>query len=197
MHENVPVRFGRGRLDSLATKGLAAYLIATRASVPSVDFISSRLTRPCSGDAGSSRSDGPVPETGPFLIRISRNNVGRFSRPVRWAFGHRRCTYEGPPEWREWSRPVQVILVRLGPPAPVTFDVGRRLRQVSALLDPAAEQRSASSLAEGTEALPPVVSGVMAGLSHGTASPLVTVSLPSLGRQFDPQRYDMAFAVSA
>jgi hypothetical protein len=30
MHENVPVRFGRGRLDSLATKGLAAYLIATR-----------------------------------------------------------------------------------------------------------------------------------------------------------------------
>ena len=27
MHENVPVRFGRGRLDSLATKGLAAYLI--------------------------------------------------------------------------------------------------------------------------------------------------------------------------
>ena len=33
MHENVPVRFGRGRLDSLATKGLAAYLIATRLSV--------------------------------------------------------------------------------------------------------------------------------------------------------------------
>ena len=32
MHENVPVRFGRGRLDSLATKGLAAYLIATRLS---------------------------------------------------------------------------------------------------------------------------------------------------------------------
>ena len=28
MHANVPVRFGRGRLDSLATKGLAAYLIA-------------------------------------------------------------------------------------------------------------------------------------------------------------------------
>src|SRR5262249_37305729 len=31
MHENVPVRFGRGRLDSLATKGLAAYLIAYEA----------------------------------------------------------------------------------------------------------------------------------------------------------------------
>jgi hypothetical protein len=29
MHENVPVRFGRGRLDSLGNKGLAAYLIAT------------------------------------------------------------------------------------------------------------------------------------------------------------------------
>jgi hypothetical protein len=28
MHANVPVRFGRGRLDSLVTKGLAAYLIA-------------------------------------------------------------------------------------------------------------------------------------------------------------------------
>src|SRR5262249_52131560 len=28
MHGNVPVRFGRGRLDSLGNKGLAAYLIA-------------------------------------------------------------------------------------------------------------------------------------------------------------------------
>jgi hypothetical protein len=28
MHGNVPVRFGRGRLDSLDIKGLAAYLIA-------------------------------------------------------------------------------------------------------------------------------------------------------------------------
>jgi hypothetical protein len=28
MHENVPVRFGRGRLDSLGNKGLAAYFIA-------------------------------------------------------------------------------------------------------------------------------------------------------------------------
>ena len=27
MHENVPVRFGRGRLDSLGNKGLAAYLM--------------------------------------------------------------------------------------------------------------------------------------------------------------------------
>jgi hypothetical protein len=30
MHGNVPVRFGRGRLDSLGNKGLAAYLIAGR-----------------------------------------------------------------------------------------------------------------------------------------------------------------------
>ena len=30
MHANVPVRFGRGRLDSLGNKGLAAYLIAGR-----------------------------------------------------------------------------------------------------------------------------------------------------------------------
>jgi hypothetical protein len=28
MHGNVPVPFGRGRLDSLGNKGLAAYLIA-------------------------------------------------------------------------------------------------------------------------------------------------------------------------
>jgi hypothetical protein len=27
MHPKVPVRFGRGRLDSLGNKGLAAYLI--------------------------------------------------------------------------------------------------------------------------------------------------------------------------
>ena len=27
MHGNVPVRFGRGRLDSLGNKGLAAYLM--------------------------------------------------------------------------------------------------------------------------------------------------------------------------
>ena len=33
MHENVPVRFGRGRLDSLATKGLAAYLMCAVAKV--------------------------------------------------------------------------------------------------------------------------------------------------------------------
>ena len=33
MHENVPVRFGRGRLDSLAIKGLAAYLIAADLSL--------------------------------------------------------------------------------------------------------------------------------------------------------------------
>jgi hypothetical protein len=30
MHGNVPVRFGRGRLDSLGNKGLAAYLIGSR-----------------------------------------------------------------------------------------------------------------------------------------------------------------------
>ena len=28
MHANVPVPFGRGRLDSLGNRGLAAYLIA-------------------------------------------------------------------------------------------------------------------------------------------------------------------------
>ena len=38
MHENVPVRFGRGRLDSLVTKGLAAYLIATQLSLPMINL---------------------------------------------------------------------------------------------------------------------------------------------------------------
>ena len=33
MHGNVPVRFGRGRLDFLVPKEPAAYLIATRQSV--------------------------------------------------------------------------------------------------------------------------------------------------------------------
>jgi hypothetical protein len=37
MHGNVPVRFGRGRLDFLVPKEPAAYLIATRLSVPGVD----------------------------------------------------------------------------------------------------------------------------------------------------------------
>jgi hypothetical protein len=34
MHGNVPVRFGRGRLDSLGNKGLAAYLIARSLPFP-------------------------------------------------------------------------------------------------------------------------------------------------------------------
>jgi hypothetical protein len=34
MHGNVPVRFGRGRLDSLVTKGLAAYLITSLGAIP-------------------------------------------------------------------------------------------------------------------------------------------------------------------
>jgi hypothetical protein len=34
MHVTVPVRFGRGRLDSLVPKGLAAYLIAADVNLP-------------------------------------------------------------------------------------------------------------------------------------------------------------------
>jgi hypothetical protein len=45
------------------------------------DCLSSRLPRLFSGDARPLKGDGPVPETGPFLSRISRNGVGRFSRP--------------------------------------------------------------------------------------------------------------------
>ena len=42
MHGNVPVRFGRGRLDSLDIRGLAAYLMprmSLRASVESTEAI--------------------------------------------------------------------------------------------------------------------------------------------------------------
>jgi hypothetical protein len=52
MHGNVPVRFGRGRLDSLGNKGLAAYLMrksrpAGRFDEVSVEavFLASRLSR--------------------------------------------------------------------------------------------------------------------------------------------------------
>ena len=44
MHGNVPVRFGRGRLDSLGNKGLAAYLIA-RSDGPSASHLAVHLLR--------------------------------------------------------------------------------------------------------------------------------------------------------
>ena len=37
MHVTVPVRFGRGRLDSLGNKGLAAYLIAGHFTLLALD----------------------------------------------------------------------------------------------------------------------------------------------------------------
>src|SRR5262245_59587849 len=50
MHGNVPVRFGRGRLDSLGNKGLAAYLIdwpTVRRGLGVVDNF--RMSRPLRG----------------------------------------------------------------------------------------------------------------------------------------------------
>jgi hypothetical protein len=38
MHGNVPVRFGRGRLDSLGNRGLAAYLIAYTYRIEQTDM---------------------------------------------------------------------------------------------------------------------------------------------------------------
>ena len=55
----------------------------------------------------------------------------------------------------------------------------------------------AASLAYGMEALPPKISGLMAGLIHGTASATVAISMPCFERRFDQERYDMAFAVAA
>ena len=63
--------------------------------------------------------------------------------------------------------------------------------------DTAAERRLAASLAHGTQPLPPAISGLMAGLSHGPASAPVAIRRPFFGRLFDQQRYDLAFAVAA
>ena len=51
MHGNVPVRFGRGRLDSLGTKGLAAYLMRKVGfdvlKHGSLDLASTICSKPC------------------------------------------------------------------------------------------------------------------------------------------------------
>ena len=48
MHENVPVRFGRGRLDSLGNKELAAYLIAEDFGLRAhVDATDARMSHAC------------------------------------------------------------------------------------------------------------------------------------------------------
>ena len=75
-------RIDRSNLGSIGF-GVVGPTRATRLSVPSVDSISSRLTRPCRGDARSSKGDGPVPGTGPYLSRISRNGVPRRAGPQR------------------------------------------------------------------------------------------------------------------
>ena len=62
MHATVPVRFGRGRLDSLGHKGLAAYLIARALGLRAeVDLTEERYNRAFSL-AGQRRNhlDGPV-----------------------------------------------------------------------------------------------------------------------------------------
>jgi hypothetical protein len=68
MHGNVPVRFGRGRLDSLGNKGLAAYLIAgqfgLRAHVEVTDarrqFLTVSLSRRIVGRGGLWRGHSTV-----------------------------------------------------------------------------------------------------------------------------------------
>jgi len=67
MHGNVPVRFGRGRLDSLDNKGLAAYLIARSWLPQSLQTSSERRAR-----NGGSRSAPLTAAVGaakmPFLL---------------------------------------------------------------------------------------------------------------------------------
>ena len=47
MHGNVPVRFGRGRLDSLGNKGLVAYLIAGHFGLRAESMKPKRAARRC------------------------------------------------------------------------------------------------------------------------------------------------------
>ena len=53
------------------------------------------------------------------------------------------------------------------------------------------------NLAYATKTFPLASSGLMAGLSTGTASALVAICMPFFGRLFDQHRYDTAFAVAA
>ena len=58
MHGNVPVRFGRGRLDSLGHRGLAAYLIGCAFDVRDIG----RADWSANGFSGSVRRDHfPIP----------------------------------------------------------------------------------------------------------------------------------------
>ena len=56
MHGNVPVRFGRGRLDSLGNKGLAAYLIATNLGLRAEVEVTDARKAPDIGIPSRSRS---------------------------------------------------------------------------------------------------------------------------------------------
>ena len=72
MYGNVPVRFGRGRLDSLDIKGLAAYLIATRLSVR---WCRGRSGAVCSvlvamQEVDTRRSSTWVPDSRPMCQRV-------------------------------------------------------------------------------------------------------------------------------
>src|SRR5262249_52093434 len=69
--------------SQLTCFGVVGPTRARRLSVPSVDSISFRLAHPCGGDARSSKGDGPVPGTGPYLSRISRKGVPRRAGPQR------------------------------------------------------------------------------------------------------------------
>ena len=77
MHGNVPVRFGRGRLDSLGNKGLAAYLIATdldlRSSVERTPLFSLRE------NAIAKEPGLRYPERWPCVSRLGCSNGGSAS----------------------------------------------------------------------------------------------------------------------
>jgi len=73
-------RIDRSHLGSIGF-GVVGPTRATRLSVLSVDLIPSRLTRPCSGGAGSLKVDGPVHEPGLTAVdrtRYTRPGVDRF-----------------------------------------------------------------------------------------------------------------------
>ena len=91
MHGNVPVRFGRGRLDSLDNKGLAAYLIGFEVWLACagqwvlralhLDANLRRCVRPeCATNRSARASDVGLVAAVPGVLRLLGSGWGRQGR---------------------------------------------------------------------------------------------------------------------
>ena len=84
MHGNVPVRFGRGRLDSLGNKGLAAYLIRAGPAVRAKDVLELHLEESTMIPTLTLALQGPMRSVG---SRLSQDFLPDMSR--QFVLGHR------------------------------------------------------------------------------------------------------------